>query len=86
MSTAFIKELAKTVAKINDTKLAEDFLHNILTPSELDEISRRLQIFKLLNDGMPQRKVAKELNVALATVGRGARELKYGKPGFIKLI
>jgi len=57
-----------------------------LTPAELDEISRRLQIVKMLKKGIPQRIIAKNLNVAIATIGRGARELKYGKAGFKNII
>lgn len=86
MDQKFVKELAGAVVKIKNQKLAEDFLSNILTPAELDEISRRLQIVKMLKKGMPQRKIAKSLNVAVATVSRGARELKYGKAGFKNVI
>lgn len=86
MNQKFVKELAETIVKIKSKKLAEDFLSNILTPAELEEISRRLQIVKMLKKGIPQRKIAKSLNVAIATVGRGARELKYGKAGFKNVI
>lgn len=74
-----IKELSQLIAKIDDPKLAQDFLSNILTPQELEEVAARLQIFKLLLKGESQRKIAKKLNVSVATVGRGSRELQYGK-------
>lgn len=86
MNQKFVKELAEIVVKIKSRKLAKDFLSNILTPAELDEVSRRLQIVKMLKKGMPQRKIAKSLNVAIATVGRGSKELKYGKAGFKNVI
>lgn len=54
----------------------EKILHNLLTPSELSEISKRLQIFELLESGMPQRQIAEKLGVGIATVTRGSRALK----------
>ena len=86
MNARFIKELAIVITQIDDQKIAEDFLKNILTPIELEEISVRLQIFKHLMAGMPQRKIAKLLGVGIATISRGARELKYGVPGITKIL
>ena len=86
MNMSFIKELAKVIADIDDEELAEDFLKNILTPSELEEISKRLQIVKMLNKGIPQREVAKKLAVSMGTISRGSRELKYGTNGFSKVL
>ena len=86
MNSDFIKQLAKVIVDIEDEKLAEDFLKNILTPSELEEISKRLQVVKLLNKGIAQREVAKKLAVSMGTVSRGSRELKYGAKGFSKVL
>jgi len=85
MNDKFRKELAKVITLIDDPKLAEAFLSNILTPKDLDEISVRLQIFKLLFKGVPQREVSEKLGVSIGTVSRGSRELKYGEPG-VKVI
>ncbi len=81
MNNQYIAELVNTISSLkkNDTVLA--FLRNILTPAELDEIATRLQIFKLLKKGVPQREVAEKLGVGIATVSRGARELKYAPQG-----
>ena len=78
----FISELAQVLVKIKDKKTAEDFLVNILTPKELDEVSRRLQIVKMLKKGMAQREIAEKLHVSIGTVSRGSRELQYGPKGF----
>lgn len=51
-------------------------LEKLLTPSELEEVIKRLQIFRLLDQGVPQRKIAEQLGVGIATVSRGARTLK----------
>ncbi|MEK7126697.1 MAG: YerC/YecD family TrpR-related protein [Patescibacteria group bacterium] len=82
----YIKELATVLVSIKDVSISEAFLHNILTPGELDEISKRLQIVKLLLKGVSQRDVAKKLGVSMGTVSRGSRELKYGENGFRKIL
>ena len=86
MNKHYVKELADALVSIKNASLAEAFLNNILTPSELEEISKRLQIVKLLLKGVPQRDVAKKLNVSMGTVSRGSRELKYGENGFKKIL
>lgn len=51
-------------------------LESLLTPAELSEIPKRLQILHLLKAGVPQRRIAEQLGVGIATVSRGARALK----------
>ena len=82
MEDKYISELAEIITGIKEKEMAENFLKNILTPAELDEISRRLQIFKMLEEGHSQREIAEKLGVGIATVSRGAREFKYGKQNF----
>ena len=55
------------------------FLEGILTPSELEQMVKRLQIVKQLKKGRPQRDIAADLEVGIATVTRGAREIANGK-------
>lgn len=57
-------------------KQMEIALRALLTDSELEEIAKRLQIFKRLQSGMPQRQIAEELGVGIATVTRGSNALK----------
>lgn len=56
-----------------------DFLKGILTPREIDELSTRLQIVKLLKKGLPHQEIARRLGVGVATVTRGSRELRLGR-------
>lgn len=63
----------KTVAEM------EQALAELLTPSELQEMNKRLQILDLLEQGVPQRQIADQLGVGIATVTRGASVLKHRK-------
>ncbi len=77
MSDKFLKELENEVMKLSTRKSAKDFLKMMLTLKEVKEISKRLQIFKMLEQGIPQRKIAATLKVGIATVTRGSREMNW---------
>ncbi len=67
--------LLHLLAAKNTTEL-DHCLEQLLTPSEYEEVVKRLQIFTLLEQGVAQRKIAERLGVGIATVSRGARALK----------
>ncbi|MCY4043570.1 MAG: Trp family transcriptional regulator [Cellvibrionales bacterium] len=60
-------------------------LEFLLTPTEMQEFNNRILIAKRLEAGEPQRLIAKELGVAIATVSRGARALKAFKSSDLDL-
>lgn len=76
MSTSYLDELLDHLLAMNDRASLEKALSELLTPTELTEISKRLQILRLLEQGVPQREIARQLNVGIATVTRGSRALK----------
>ena len=58
-------------------KELEQFLNIILTPAEFDKIAARYQILsKLIHSNKTQRELAKELNVSIFNIARGANQLK----------
>lgn len=78
-----IKEISKALAATDDEKVIERFLRSILTEKELDEVSSRWELVKLLNSGMSQRKISEKLGISLCKITRGSRELKK-KPSAFK--
>ena len=74
-----MKELIEAILSLKTKEETLDFLEGILTPKELEEITTRLQIVKMLKKGFPQQVVAERLGVGIATVTRGSRELKKGR-------
>lgn len=79
MKTSQTKLLAAAFLDHASLPLMEDFLAGILTPKEINELSQRLEIVKRLKQGQPQRQIADELKVGIATVTRGSRELQLGR-------
>jgi len=80
-----LNTLLRKVAGSNGTLLHE-FLNDILTAGEYQEIARRWQIIKMLEAGHSQREIAEKLGVGVATVTRGAKELSDKKGGFCKVL
>jgi TrpR family trp operon transcriptional repressor len=71
--------LIEVFLNIKSKNEMSDFLQGILTPQELDELPRRLEIVKMLKKGIPQHEVSKKLGVGIATVTRGSKELQKGR-------
>ncbi len=86
MNKKYENELVDLLSGIAVNSTMSDTLSNLLTPQETEEMALRLQIFKGLVSGKSQRQLAKDLNVSLATVSRGSREFKYGRPGLKKVL
>ncbi len=78
-------ELVDVLITISDYRdLFSAFIEDILTPAEFDEIVLRWQIIKQLQAGTPQRTIAENLGVGIATVTRGSRSLHSKKRGFTR--
>lgn len=78
-----IDRLVEIFLRIKTKKEMINFLYGLLTPKEIDEFSTRLEIVKMLKQGIPQLKIVQKLGVGIATVTRGSRELKLGRFKYI---
>lgn len=78
MHTKYLNELSDEFLKLKTSNEIASFLEALLTPKEIREIPKRLQIIKLLKRGLSHRDVAEKLKVGIATVSRGSRELLHG--------
>ena len=70
--------LVQTLMKVKTEAEMKDFLRGILTPKELMEIPTRLEIVRMLKKGISQHRIAEKLEVGVATVTRGSKELQKG--------
>jgi len=52
------------------------FFESMFTPGELTDLDSRWQIVKMLDAGISQRRIARELHVSLCKITRGSKELK----------
>ncbi|MDA3903369.1 MAG: Trp family transcriptional regulator [Desulfuromusa sp.] len=72
----YIEYLVNHLLAQKSSQKMEKALNDLLTASELDEVAKRLQIFEMLAEGVPQRQIADRLGVGIATVSRGSTVLK----------
>lgn len=77
------REVIEILSKISkDKQLLADFIRDILTPHEFENIAVRFQIVKRLAKGEHHQTIAEDLHLGVATVTRGSREMRKKEGGF----
>ena len=86
-SEQYKKEVTDVIYKISkDKSLLADFLKELLTPREYENIGMRWQIVKRLGAGEHHQAIAESLHLGVATVTRGSREMRKKDGGFRKAL
>lgn len=68
--------IASILASITSPAEMSLFLEELLTPGEVRDITLRWKLLELLSEGLPQRKIAEDLQISLCKITRGSRILK----------
>jgi len=76
----------KTLMRLKNKKDAEEFINDLLTPTEKVMLTKRLAIAFLLERKYDYRTIAKILRVSLPTIGSVSLTRKYGGKGYQKMI
>jgi TrpR family transcriptional regulator, trp operon repressor len=84
MKNRWFRDLCDLLASAHDAKEVEAILVELLTPRETEAITERWQIVQMLLRGHSQREIRDHHHVAIATVSRGSRVLKYGQGALLK--
>jgi TrpR family transcriptional regulator, trp operon repressor len=71
--------LIDALLHVKTRKEMEAMLRGLLTQKELEELPKRLEIFKQLKKGVPQHEIADNVGVGVATVTRGSIEMQRGQ-------
>ena len=81
------REVIEVIYKIAKDKSAlNDFIRDILTPREFENVGVRWQIVKRLAKGEHHQSIAEDLHLGVATVTRGSREMRKKEGGFRKAL
>jgi len=81
-----LKEMSRTLSRVKDSALIEDFLRCLLTQAEIADIAGRWALVKALQENISQREIAKDLGVSLCKITRGSRELKKSNSAFKRIM
>lgn len=76
----------KSLLRLKDRKEAEQFISDLLTPTEKVMLTKRLAIAFLLERGYDYRTISKILRVSLPTIASVNLIRKYGGAGYRKMI
>lgn len=74
-------DLLRILAALEDPEAIARLLEDLLTPAETASLRERWGIVTRIEAGMTQRAVRDELGVAIATVSRGAQQLRRSRGG-----
>ena len=74
--------LFEAVLSLDDLSEAERFFRDLCTLHELEELSRRWAVARLLAEGLPYRRIAAEAHSSTATVTRINHWLRHGSGGY----
>lgn len=80
------KFLMKVFLKLKTEQDVANFLRDLLTIKELEEFANRLEMARLLKQGMSYKAIAKKLKVSTTTVTRTAHWLFQGCGGYANVI
>ncbi len=80
--TEDFEALLDAVLKLRAPDEAAAFFRDLCTRNELEEFSHRWAVARLLDRGLPHRKIAELVGVSTATVTRINQWLRHGSGGY----
>lgn len=80
--TPRLKKLAKAFLSLKTESDMMNFLRDLCTLEELEEMSRRWEAVQLLDKGLPYREIAEKTGLSTTTVTRISLWLRNGEGGY----
>jgi TrpR-related protein YerC/YecD len=80
--TEEMQELFATILSLKSRAEVESFFRDLCTLAELETISHRWAVAKLLDQGLPYLEIAQRTGASTATVTRVAHWLRHGEGGY----
>ena len=80
-----LQDLCKILCSITNEKECLDFLQDLCTQKEMENMAERVYAAKLLMEGNTYAQVMENASISSATLSRVSRSLQYGK-GYKKVL
>ncbi|MBR6743514.1 MAG: TrpR-related protein YerC/YecD [Clostridia bacterium] len=77
-----IDRLFKTILNLETVEECYEYFADICTIKEVQDMAQRLDTAILLSEGHSYQKIAEEVDVSSATIGRVSKCLNYGSGGY----
>jgi TrpR-related protein YerC/YecD len=79
-------ELVQAFAKLREPSVVAAFLKDLCTTTELDAMGQRLQVARLVDEGVPYQEISRRTGASTATVTRVALWLHHGEDGYAAVL
>ena len=76
------EDLLRAVLRLRTLEEAERFFRDLCTLSELEAMTHRWEVAKLLDRGLPYQEIARLTGASTTTVTRVAHWLRHGEGGY----
>lgn len=80
------EDFYNAILLLKDSSECRSFFEDICTVKELQDISQRLEVAKMLKSGKSYQTVSKETGASTATISRVNRCLVYGSGGYRNIL
>ena len=81
-----VSDLLDAFIHLRTREEAEAFLVDLCTPAELEALSGRWRVARLVREGIPYREIHDRTGVSTATITRVARALTQGTGGYRRML
>ena len=79
-------EFFNAILKLESVEDCRKFFEDVCTIKEMQDISQRLEVARLLKEGLNYQSVSKETGASTATISRVNKCLNYGSGGYSLVI
>jgi TrpR-related protein YerC/YecD len=80
------QQLAGVLTSIDDKKIMEAFLRDVMTEKEIGEISARLEAARMLQQGSKYTEIIKDTKLSSRTVARISDWMRNGQGGYVSAL
>jgi TrpR-related protein YerC/YecD len=77
-----MRELFDAIRSLKSRQELEGFMRDLCTLGELEAMSHRWQVARLVHQGLPYTEIAEKTGASTATVTRVAHWLNHGEGGY----
>src|SRR5487761_1994409 len=81
-TAARFDELVAAFVRLRDPHVTAAYLRVLRTSTELDAMGQRLQVARLVDEGIPYQEISRRTGASTATVTRVAQWLHHGEGGY----
>lgn len=86
LHTESLDKLFSAILKLESVDECYNFFEDVCTIKELQDISQRLEVAFLLNEGKNYQEISAQTGVSTATISRVNKCLNYGSGGYKTVI